>query len=160
MKRADEKIVYALFDTMEDLQKAFDKLIEEGVAVEDISILMSEETRDRDFPMLEKNKALEGATAGGLIGGALGGILGGLAALGTVISGIGLVVVGPALAFAAAGGLIGGFMGRGIPEDEAKRMQDALRDGKVLMAVHLEPRKEAVLTKEIFDRFGGERLDM
>jgi hypothetical protein len=97
---------------------------------------MSEQTHDDEFRALTKSEVRPGAAAGGLIGGTVGGMLGGVASLGTVITGLGLVVVGPALAFAAAGGLIGGLVGAGVPQKDARRLRDAIQHGQALIALH------------------------
>ena len=78
------------------------------------------------------------------VGGTLGAIIGGIAAIGTnlVLPGLGLVVWGPvaaALAGAGAGGLTGGLVGaligHGIPEDDAKRYEEGINNGGVVMGV-------------------------
>ncbi len=159
MKRnPEEHIVYGIFENAERLQQAVDALVAQGIAVEDLSVMMTENTHDQDFQMLSKNRALDGAAAGGIVGGALGGILGGVAALGTALTGIGLMVVGPALALAAAGSLIGGLAGAGVPEDEAKRLQDAIHAGQTLLAVHAHDADQVELAKATIDKFEGETV--
>src|SRR5947207_1806350 len=102
MKRhPDEEVIYGLFDSAKTVERAYKRLVDVGIAIEDISLLMSEDTHDRDFPMLEKKKTKEGVVAGGILGGTLGGILGGIASLGAAITGIGLIIVGPMIALAA-----------------------------------------------------------
>ena len=95
------------------------------------------------------SKALEGTGAGAAIGGAVGGVLAAIAAIGTnlVMPGLGLVVAGPlaaALAGAGAGGLAGGLIGAlvgwGIPEEHAKRYEEGLKEGGIVMGI--EPRNE------------------
>jgi outer membrane lipoprotein SlyB len=159
MKRhPKEEIIYGLFDTPKHLEEAYHLLLAAGIKDDDISLLMTEDTHDRDFKMLEKNKAKEGVAAGGILGGTLGGILGGVASLGSVITGIGLVIVGPMIALAAAGGLLGGLIGHGMPKDEAERLQKEIHDGKTMMAVHVHDPHEIKRAKAIFRAADGEEL--
>jgi hypothetical protein len=87
-------------------------------------------------------------------------MLGGVAALGSAITGIGLVIVGPAIAFAAAGSLIGGLVGAGVPTDEAKRLQDEVNRGKALIAVHPVDEDEARKVEALIDKTKAERIDV
>lgn len=161
MKRhADEQIIYALFDNPDELAATMEDLTANGISVDDVSLLMSEDTHDRDFKMLERTQAQNGATAGGMLGGALGGILGGLVAIGTTFTGgLGLLVLGPALAFAATGSLIGGLIGYGVPQDEAKRINDALHMGRTMVAVHTHNDAQIATAKRILQAHHGELDD-
>jgi outer membrane lipoprotein SlyB len=137
--RREEQIVYAMFEDREHIEAAFTELTKIGIAVEDISLVMSEDTHERDFKVLDRTKALKGATAGGLMAGTVGGVLGGIIGVGSIVTGgIGLIVMGPALAFAAAGGLFGGLMGRTMPDDRAMVLKAEISEGKTLMAVHVK----------------------
>ncbi|MBK6689327.1 MAG: hypothetical protein IPG45_32970 [Deltaproteobacteria bacterium] len=159
MKRhPNEQIIYGLFEGPHDLKVAFDQLVAAGIPVEDMSVMMNEETHDEDFKFIEKTRTRDGATAGGIIGGALGGMLGGLAALGAA-SGIGLLVVGPAIAFAAAGGLLGGLVGNGVPDAEAKRLHEALHEGQVMLAVHTHKPEQIAIAERVFADSKGEKLE-
>lgn len=159
-QRANEKILHELFDSAKQLERAYDSLVRAGIAIEDISLLMNEDVHDRDFAALERTKTKEGIVAGSIVGGTLGGVLGGVVALGSAITGIGLVVVGPALALAAAGGLIGGLVAHGVPEQEAKRLHDAIHDGRAMMAVHVRDPKTLEVVSEIFKAHRGEPIEM
>ncbi|MCC7383180.1 MAG: hypothetical protein IT384_15180 [Deltaproteobacteria bacterium] len=158
MKRnPDERALYALFDSADEMERAFDDLIAAGISVDDISLLMTEETHDRGFKALEKHRTREGAAAGGAVGVTLGGILGGLTVLGaTFTGGIGILVVGPVLALAAAGSVVGGLIGHGIPEEETKRLHDALHQGKAMLAVHTHKPGQIATVEGILGRYHGE----
>jgi universal stress protein A len=157
-KRAKEQqIIHAMFEDRSHIERAFDELTDLGVSVEDISVVMTEDTHDRDFEVLDRTKAFKGMTAGGLMGGTIGGVLGGLVGVGSIVTGgIGLMVMGPALAFAAAGGLFGGLLGRSVPEDRAMVLKAELAEGKTLLAVHLKSPDKLVPVQEIVERCGGE----
>lgn len=116
----------------------------------------------RNFALAESSKAPEGATAGATVGGALGGILMGLAATGLVlIPGVNLVAAGPLLAVlagigggGAVGGLLGGLLGLGIPEHEAKLVEQGLSKGNVLVGVRAHADRVDVARK-ILRETGG-----
>jgi hypothetical protein len=158
MQKKQDDVVYAMFDKQEDLEAAFQELVKEGVQVEDLSVLMTEETHDRDFRFLDRTRTREGIAAGSVLGGAIGGVIGGLAALGAAMTGVGTIVIGHAVAFAAAGGVLGGVMGHAVPEEEAQRLRDALHRGKVLMCVHVKPSFEHEAVERVLARFHGEEL--
>ena len=124
-----------------DLQKA-------GYGINDISVMMTEDTRMRQFGAEKGNKAPEGAAAGGAVGGALGAIIAGLTATGSIaaIAATGgaaaPLVVGPLAAAPRGagrrgrrGGIIGALVGAGIPEVHAKEYEQKLRDGAILVSV-------------------------
>jgi hypothetical protein len=85
------------------------------------------------------------ATRGGVTGAAAGAILGGIAlgvasvavpGVGTVIAGGPLVaILAGAFAGASAGGLVGSFVGMGITTEHAKRYEEAVRRGNVVVTV-------------------------
>lgn len=138
-----------MFSDRQSAEKAYHSLHERGYTKDDVNVIMSDDTRKRHFSGGDKgdigNKALEGLGAGSAIGGALGAIAGVVAALGTsiVLPGLGLVIAGPiaaGLAGAGAGGITGGLIGAligwGIPEERAKKYEEGLRNGKIVLGVH------------------------
>ncbi|CAN5182997.1 hypothetical protein BH23BAC1_BH23BAC1_34690 [soil metagenome] len=148
-------IVTGLFRDKESAEQAYRSLLDKGYTPDEVTVLMSEETRNTHFKGKDNdselgNKSLEGAGAGSAIGGTLGAIIGAVAAVGAsvAIPGVGLVVAGPivaALTGAGAGGLTGGLIGAligaGIPEDKAKVYKSGIKEGSIVMGV--EPRSEA-----------------
>lgn len=151
-------IIHGLFDSCAEMEQALRTLVAEGVSIDDISVLMTEDTHDRDFKILDRTRARDGAVLGGLVGGTIGGILGGVTSLGTAITGVGLVIVGPILAIAATGGLIGGFIGHGIPAAEANRLQHEIHEGKAMLAVHPRNPDQAALARRVLASTHGEEL--
>lgn len=142
MNRPSQNIRYALLDTPEEVERAYAELTDAGIVLEDISLLMSETTHAKGFEALARSPGARGLAAGTVIGGTLGGILGGLAVLGSALNGgIGLMVVGPLVAFAAAGGLLGGLIGFGVPADEARQLHRAVQEGKALIVVRARDRE-------------------
>ncbi len=156
-----EKILYALFDDRETLERAFQQLRGKSqLRLDDISLLLSEDVRDRDFAFLDRTKTKEGVLAGGAVGGVLGGIVAGMVSLGALATGVGLLAVGPIVGLAAAGGLVGGLVGHGVPEERAARLHAALHQGQVLMAVHTHDANQIAAAREVFAQFGADELDL
>jgi hypothetical protein len=134
-----------LFRDRESAERAYRSLQDRGYSKDDINVLMSDETRERDYADSELGtKALEGAAVGATVGGVTGATLAALAALGTtfVLPGLGLVIAGPIVAALAGGavgmltgGLVGALVGYGIPEAEARQYEQGIRDGGVVLIV-------------------------
>src|SRR3954451_14644533 len=86
------KLVTGIFSSRASADHAAEELMKSGFSAEDISILMSETTRGREFAIRTATKAPEGAATGATIGGVIGAIAGGLVAVGTLtIPGLALV---------------------------------------------------------------------
>lgn len=143
------RMLTGMFRDRDSAERAYNSLSTRGYSHEDVDVIMTDDTRKTHFGDDTAhtelgNKAMEGAGTGSAIGGTLGAIVGAVAAIGTnlLIPGLGIVVAGPiaaALAGAGAGGLtgglIGGLIGHGIPEDRAKRYEEGLKSGHIVMGV-------------------------
>ena len=151
----NSRIVSGLFNDRDSAENAYQTLAARGYSKDDVTLVMSDETRKRLFSGDDSsstelgNKAAEGAGIGAGVGGTIGAVLAGIAALGTslVVPGLGLVVAGPlaaALAGAGAGGLTGGLIGAlvgaGIPEERVRHYEEGIKSGGILMGV--KPRSE------------------
>src|SRR5918993_2298125 len=122
-------LVTGLFKTKLAAEAAVDALIKHGYTRDDISVLMSDATKNKEFAIETRTHAADGAGIGGAVGGTVGAVLAAIAAVGTSIAlpGIGLVIAGPiaaALAGAGAGGFTGGGVGAlvrpGVPQQRGK----------------------------------------
>lgn len=158
-------LVTGIFSNRASAELAVDQLVASGYARDDISVLMSDATRGREFGITEDSKAPEGAAAGAALGGVLGAIAAGLISIGIIaIPGIGLVAAGPIIAAlagagagGAAGGLIGALVGAGIPEHEAQFFNEELEKGGILVGVYSHnDRVDAA--KEIFRTAGADSV--
>ena len=155
-------LVTALFENRASAESAVDQLIDAGYSREDISLLMSDATRGREFAVTADSKAPEGAATGAAVGGVLGAIAAGLIAVGVIaLPGVGLVAAGPIIAAlagagagGAAGGLIGALIGAGIPEHEAKFFSDKIAEGGILLGVYTHDDRVDV-AKEVLKTAGG-----
>jgi len=154
-KPLERPLLTGLFVDREGAENAYNAMFERGYQSDDINLVMSDETRTKNFgtgiPVTDMdNKAAEGLAKGSAIGGTIGAIVGIIAAIGTglLIPGLGIVIAGPILGGLAgagaggiAGGMIGALIGVGIPEERAKTYEEAILKGHILMGVH--PKNEA-----------------
>jgi len=155
----------AVFGICNELQAetALNGLKAAGFSNDDISVLVPESMGGHDLGVDKQTKLPEGTTTGATTGGILGGALGWLAGIGALaIPGLGpFIAAGPimaALSGAAVGGAVGGFtgalVGLGIPEYEAKAYENKMREGNILIAVHVEDGDERKRAKEVLERSG------
>jgi hypothetical protein len=145
--------IIGLFNDRESAERAYQELINNGYTQDEITVVMTDETRKLYFPLVEseiEDKTLEGLGAGAVIGGGVGAVAGALAGLGAimVVPGLGLVIAGPLAAGltgagtgGVAGGLIGALVGSGIREEKAKFYAEEIGQGKILLSV--APHSEA-----------------
>src|SRR5918997_5384733 len=109
---ATAKLVTGLFKTRVAAEAAVDAIIKRGYTRDDVSVLMSDATKSKEFAVETGTRAADGAGIGGAVGGAIGATGAALAAIAAGVSaiaipGLGLFVAGPivaALAGAGAGG--------------------------------------------------------
>jgi uncharacterized protein YcfJ len=129
-----------------------------GILPSDVSVLMPDRSGTRDFAHEHNTKAPEGATIGGSAGGVAGGVLGLLAGIGALaIPGVGpFIAAGPIMATlsgaavgAAIGGVAGALVGMGMPEYEAKQYAEKIKDGNILLSVHLQDNNDPKRIKQI-----------
>src|ERR1700678_3687640 len=135
---------FRIYHNANQAERVVVRLREEGFSNDDISVLLQDNQGSKDFAHEKNTKAPEGATTGVTTGGIIGGALGLLAGIGALaIPGLGpFIAAGPLMgalsglgAGGAIGGIIGALVGSGIPEYEAKRFQDRLKEGGILISV-------------------------
>lgn len=164
---AKAKLVTGLFKNKVAAEAAVDALMKRGYSRDDISVLMSDATRSKEFALQTRSHAADGAGIGGALGGAVGAVIAAIVAVGSTIflPGINLVIAGPiaaALAGAGAGGvtggLIGGLIGAGIPEYRAKVYDAGLRSGGILLGVESPSDEEVDKIEELLQAIGAEHV--
>ena len=76
-----------------------------------------------------------------------------------------LIAAGPivaALAGAGAGSAIGGIagalIGLGLPELEAKRYEEAIKQGRILVSVHCQGMRQAEAARKVVDDSGAKQV--
>ena len=70
-----KNFVTGLFKTRAAAEAAVDAIIKRGYTRDDISVLMSDSTRDKEFAVQTRSHAADGLGIGGAIGGTVGAVL-------------------------------------------------------------------------------------
>jgi hypothetical protein len=160
-----KNFVTGLFKTRAAAEAAVDAVIKRGYTRDDISVLMSDSTKNKEFAVQTRSHAADGLGVGSAIGGTVGAVLAAIAAVGTAIAipGLGLVVAGPiaaALAGAGAGGatggLIGMLIGTGIPEHRAKVYESGVKGGGILLGIETKTSEEVDKLETLLEDIGAE----
>jgi len=163
------KSVYAIAISEGQANQIVDGLTKSGFSTNDISVLFPDKESTHEFSHEKNTKAPEGAVTGAATGGVLGGTLGLLAGIGALaIPGVGpLIAAGPLLAAlsgaaagATVGGIAGGLVGLGIPEIEAKRYENRLAEGNILISVLAETGDHVTRAKEVLKNAGAEDISV
>lgn len=182
----DENYVSAAFDDLDDALDATRELEKRAYGRDRISVVMATDTRklyidthprygeieDRavtvEDVVLEKHRrTAEGVGTGGAIGGALGAAGAAVLAVGTtlVVPPLGIAVAGPVAAAlaglgagAATGGLVGALVGAGMTEYRARRFEELVKEGRVIVGVEVETEPERMNVAEVFEEHGGELI--
>ncbi len=152
------KTIIATYETVPAANRAIARLFEEAFEHQQIGMMVSDVTREKHLAFEHHTKAPEGATAGAVVGGTLGAVAAGLTAVaGIVIPGVGFAIAGPlAAALAglgaggAAGGLVGGLVGLGFTETEATLVQDAVKNGNVVVSITVDGSDRAEVAEGVF----------
>jgi len=154
------KSVFCIATTHGQAETIVRTLQSQGFADSEISVLLPDTAGTHDVGHVKNTKAPEGTATGATTGGVAGGVLGLLAGIGALaIPGVGpFIAAGPIMAAlsgaalgATAGGVVGGLIGLGIPEIEAKRYEDKLKQGNYLISVHADTSEQEDRAKKIFE---------
>jgi phage tail tape-measure protein len=122
--------------------RAVHRLLAEGFTREEVTVVCSDETKEREFRAFEHQKPAgsntsAAAAAGGTVGAALGTVAAGAA--GIAAGGLPLVILGGAGLL--TGGVLGGFLGamltRGFEKEAANFYDQAVTAGKLLVTVEV-----------------------
>jgi len=170
-RQEESGMLTGMFRDRESTEQAYNSLKNRGYSDDEINVIMSDTTRDRDYKDGADtelgSKALEGTGAGAAIGGTLGAIIGGIAAIGTsvLLPGVGLIVAGPivaALVGAGAGGITGGLVGAlvgwGIPEEQAKLYETGIKEGGTVVGVKPRTTEDADFFESEWKNYRGEHI--
>jgi hypothetical protein len=164
---AKARLVTGLFKNKVAAEAAVDAILKNGFTRDDISVLMSDATRNKEFALQTRSHAADGLGIGGAIGGAVGAVLAAIVAVGTTLflPGINLVIAGPiaaALAGAGAGGatggLIGALIGAGIPEYRAKVYDSEIRGGGILIGVEARTDEDVDRLEDLLSDLGAQHV--
>jgi sporulation protein YlmC with PRC-barrel domain len=159
--------VYGLFEDRDKVEKAVDQLRRDAFNSNDISVVFPDRDLNKEFAIEKNTKAPEGALAGGGTGLLVGGALGWLVGIGTLaIPGVGpLIAAGPIVAAlagagvgSAVGGIAGALIGLGVPELEAKRYEEEIKRGRILVSVHCVSVGMAHTARKVLEDQGGKSV--
>jgi len=159
---SDNKRITAIFENKAKALKALQSLETMGFSNKDVDMLVAENSwgTDKDMTIEENSKAPEGTAVGATTGAALGAIAAGLTSVGAVAAtgGLGLLATGPIVAAftgagvgGTAGGIIGGLVGLGMPEVEAKYVDEELGRGAVMINVSAPGKRHEEVEKSLKD---------
>jgi uncharacterized membrane protein len=153
------KRIVGVFAAEYEASRAIEELKRQGCRTEDISIIARNSESADTLRDESGTQAPEGIATGAATGGLLGGLTGLLMGIGALaIPGIGpIIAAGPLAATlagaaigAGSGGLVGGLIGLGIPEEEAKRYDNYVGEGHILVMVDVEGERKEEEVKRIF----------
>lgn len=156
----------AIYDNPNDASLAADRLVANGIAQSQISLVVSEGSRSQYLGVAATNKGAKDAAAGATVGGVLGAVAAGLLATGTVVAtgGAGLLIAGPVVAAlagagagGATGGVLGGLIGLGVPDNHVKSYEKAVEGAGMLLGVEINDTNKAKV-HEILKVTGGKSI--
>ena len=160
--------VFGIYPEAEKAEQAVSLLKSTLFPSDSLSVLLPDHESKEKFGHEKHTKAPEGTTAGGITGGVIGSLIGLMAGAGAPFTfpGVGLLLAAGPIAGAlaglgagvAAGGIAGALIGMGIPEYEAKRYDNQLRGGGVLLSVHCDTSEQIKAAKELLKLTGAEDI--
>lgn len=154
--------VVAVYQDANAAQAAYQGLIDAGFPSDDISLVHRPQGIRPEVGVEQTHTGK--TTVAGLSAGVIIGGIAGLAAL--AIPGIGpLLAVGPIAVVltgagvgSALGGLLGSIAGLGIPTDEARRYEEAVRNGGIFLAVRAPNGQRTEQARQLLAQHGAENL--
>lgn len=161
------KTVVGVFDTNGEALEAARALQRAGIDDTHISLVAQETDRAPDIGA-EDTMAGEGAIQGAGVGAVVGGTLAGLVAL--AVPGVGpLLAAGPlsgaitaalggALTGAGVGVLAGSFTGLGISKEHAEQYEQAVREGRAILAVKVPGDADVAPIQILLDQQGAREV--
>lgn len=161
------KLVTGLFKNRVAAEAGVDAVLKRGYTRDEISVLMSDATRNKEFAVQARTHAADGAGIGGALGTAVGAAMAAIVAVGStiILPGLNLVIAGPiaaALAGAGAGavtgGVIGALIGAGIPEYRAKVYEAGLKEGGILLGVEARDSEEVDKLEQLLEDVGAQNV--
>jgi hypothetical protein len=142
-----------VFYNIDDARRAVHNLIDAGFSTDQITVVCSDETKERYFQEFDHQQPAGTHTATATIaGGTIGALLGGLSVVASAFAtgSLALWAAGPISAWAGgvAGGLVGAMMTRGVEKELANFYQQAVMKGQILVAAEdRSPNNELALQK-------------
>lgn len=140
-KKRSERVRVGVFGAVADADLAVRLLLGAGFPKERISVVCSDEAKERHFAEFRHDepagtKTPKAATAGGILGGLAGGLVGVVAATTNLPETLLMesLFVGAGASF---GTFVGAMMSRGMEREVANYYDQALRRGQILVAAEI-----------------------
>lgn len=135
----ERRIEVGVLDTIDGARRAVRALRAAGFAIGQITVVCSDETKERYFSEFEhQDPAGTHTPTATIAGGTIGALVGGLAVVASAVAtgNLALWAAGPISAWAGgvAGGLVGAMMTRGVEKELANYYQQAVMNGRILVA--------------------------
>lgn len=160
-EKADRPVRVGIFTDMGVVEEVVRELLASGYTREEITVVCSDQAVQRRFEAFHHQDPAGTHTAKTAIaGGGLGALLGGVtaAALGAATGGVALLAAG-GLAVGAGGvvgTLVGALVTRGVEKEVADYYDQAVQDGKILVAVEVhENAQELAPAERTFAKHGA-----
>jgi hypothetical protein len=157
-----------VFSSLRAADQSVQRLLATGFSKDEITVVCSDETRERHFHEFEHQdpagSAAPGTVGPGLtIGAALGGLAG--IAVGAATGTVPLLIAGAAglSGGSAAGGFLGAMLTRGEEKEMSNFYEQAVRSGRILVGVEVQgPEAEARLKEaaKIIAEAGAEPIPL
>jgi hypothetical protein len=150
-ERSSLPVRAGVFTSVATAKTAVERLIRAGFLPNQITVVCSDENKERYFREFEHQDPAGAHTpAAAATGGALGATIGGIAAgaVGAATGGLPLIVAGGIglMAGAVWGGFLGAMMTRGLEKEAANYYDQAVQAGKILVTVeHHAPEQQPSL---------------
>lgn len=150
------RTVIGVFDRHEQAQQALEALRSAGFSADDLSFVRQGEVPEMNAEQTEANAGVAtGLATGAVVGGAIG-------LLALAIPGIGpLLAVGPlvgALVGGAVGGLAGSFIGLGVPTEDARDYESAVRNGAAVVTAKVVGLEASNTASRLLDQHGARQV--
>jgi hypothetical protein len=166
-EKLDRPVRAGVFPTVTAAGEAVERLLAAGFAKKQITVICSDETKERYFRAFEhQDPAGANTPAAAATGGAIGATVGSVAAgaVGVATGGLPLLVAGGIglMAGAVWGGFLGAMMTRGLEKEAADYYDQAVQKGKLLVAVehHDEGGPSLAVAERILSEAGAEPLPL
>jgi hypothetical protein len=141
--KVERPLEVGIFDSVANAKRAIEGLLSAGFSTDEITVICSDQTKERYFKEFEHQQPAGTFDARAITtGGAVGAVLAGLTVIASAVAtgGLSILAVGPisAAAGGVAGGFIGAMMTRGVEKELANYYQQAVIEGRILVAVEDE----------------------
>jgi len=157
----------AVFASLAAVEQAIKELLDAGFTKDEITVVCSDEAKERHFLEFEHQKPAGSRTPlAAIAGSALGASLGGVTlAAGFATGGVTLIVIGSAglMTGTVLGGFLGAMMTRGVEKEIANFYDQEVGEGNLLVAVECHrPRGELLLDRaeQILSASGAKPLPL